>query len=143
MSLEHSAHNENLCDHLLADGRFNDWVVTSAFYSALHFVHASLFPIYREGVHYETFNAYFLRYIEKKKKLKISKHLATKDVVFAERRTANPHYRWLFDACMTARYKNYHVSPEKAQQAKAKLLLLKSEITSPTPIKRKASKRKK
>lgn len=145
MSIEHAAHNEELCDHLLTVGKFNDWVVTSAFYSALHFAHGSLFPIIRDGVSYASFNEYFLKYIEKKKKLKISKHHATKIIVSEERRSASPHYRWLFDACMNSRYNSYSVSPEKAITAKAKLLLVKSEIISPSAARprRKARKKKK
>lgn len=38
MSKEHEQHNEELCDFLIADGKFTDWIVTTSFYSALHYV---------------------------------------------------------------------------------------------------------
>ena len=124
----HAIHNETLCDHLATDGRFNDWVVTTAFYSALHYFQSELFPLIAESVTYPTFNEYHIKYIGRKKKLNISKHEAILRVVRKELSSAYSNYKWLYDSCMTARYKQYLVSPKKAQTAKSHLDTIKVKI---------------
>lgn len=36
-------HNEELWELLLKNGKFSDWVITAAFYSALHYVEHEVF----------------------------------------------------------------------------------------------------
>lgn len=38
-------HNEQACDYLNSSNRYFDWVITSAFYAALHYVSAVIFPL--------------------------------------------------------------------------------------------------
>jgi len=60
MRLEHGEHNEGLCDHLLTfdNGKYNDWVVTTAFYACIHFVEHKLFPCQLGGLNYDNFDEY-------------------------------------------------------------------------------------
>lgn len=59
MRKEHGEHNEKLCDHLLSNGNYNDWVVTTAFYAALNFVKYQIFPFTWKGKQYNDFETYF------------------------------------------------------------------------------------
>lgn len=127
MSKAHAEHNEKACDFLLSDGNFKDWVITTAFYSALHFVQNEMFPLTdSSGTVYNSFNHYYNAVLRLSN---ISKHKGTKDLVQTKIPLAFPQYRWLFDACMNARYTNYGVSARKAAQAKSNLTTLKTHLT--------------
>lgn len=126
MSKSHAEHNESLCDFLINEKKFNDWIITTAFYSSLHFVQHEIFPLTQGGVTYPNFNNYFNSVLQPLGK---SKHHGTKELVKSEIPLAHSQYRWLFDACMNARYSNYTVSHSKAKQAKNNLQTLKKHLT--------------
>ena len=48
--LDHAEHNKKLSEQLYNEGNFLDWANTTAFYSALHFVHNKLIPGTYNGV---------------------------------------------------------------------------------------------
>ncbi len=58
MRKKHAKYNELLCEVLAEDGRWDDWVVTTAFYSAMHFVEFKLFPMREAGTSYPAFEQY-------------------------------------------------------------------------------------
>lgn len=116
----HSQHNFEVCDFLLNDGRFYDWVITTAFYSALHHVQEEIFPFTDEkGNKYSTFEQYFSQSL--KDGNKISKHQLTIKLVEQRINGAGTLYRSLHDMCRTCRYRNYIVSAKKAKVAKSYL----------------------
>ena len=123
----HAIHNEEACKFLLTSKKFNDWVVTTAFYSALHFVQHELFPLTDHGQKYTDFNVYFSKVLKKKNK-KLSKHSATIELVKTNLPLASAYYRWLHDACMSARYNNYIVSETKAATASNYLTDMKKHL---------------
>lgn len=127
MRKKHAEHNEAACDYLLASGKFSDWVITTAFYSALHFVQNEIFPLTENGKNYPDFDIYFQKVLKPKNR-RINKHSATVDLVKKYIPKASSYYRWLFDACMNARYMNYQVSGAKAQQARDYLTALRKEL---------------
>lgn len=43
-NLDHAIHNEKVYRHLCQNPEFCDWVVTTAFYSALHYIRHKMFP---------------------------------------------------------------------------------------------------
>ncbi len=59
MRREHAEHNEALCRHLIAQGGFNDWVITTAFYGAMHFVYHQCFPLQIGNNTYGDFNEFY------------------------------------------------------------------------------------
>ena len=128
MRKQHAIHNEEACDFLLSSNKFNDWVVTTAFYSALHFVQHEIFPFTDGGKTYSDLNVYYGKVLKKKNK-RLTKHIATIQLVSSKLPKCSPYYRWLHDACMTARYNNYNVSSSKAKQARDYLKLLRSHLT--------------
>jgi hypothetical protein len=123
----HALHNEKACDLLfsVSDGQFNDWVVTTAFYAALHFALYDLFPLEHNGIHYATFSDYHIAL-----PLKITKHAAIRELV-SDRSPYAMQYRWLYGICMNARYINYKIPDRKAIQARQFLGFIKSGISKP------------
>ena len=125
MKKQHAEHNEKACDFLLESKLYFDWVVTTAFYSALHFVQHEIFPIEIDSKDYDSFDDYFAS--NTKGSLKnISKHEATVNLVKLHIYSAYPSYKWLYDSCMSARYKNYNVSEQSAIKARERLTQLRA-----------------
>ena len=62
-SLKHAEHNEKTCKYLSKKPDFADWVITTAFYSALHYTQYSIFPFSMEirgnTINYQDFEAYY------------------------------------------------------------------------------------
>jgi hypothetical protein len=44
LSKQHAEHNEKACDYLHSCANFPDWVITTSFYSSLHYLRHKLFP---------------------------------------------------------------------------------------------------
>lgn len=128
MRKDHGLHNEEACDFLLESGKFNDWVVTTAFYSALHYVQYEIFPLTEGGTTYPTFNSYYFNVLKKKNK-KLSKHKALIALTKKKFNKCSGYYRWLHDACQTARYTNYTVDGTIAIKARDNLNKIKSKLS--------------
>jgi hypothetical protein len=123
---EHAIHNEAACDLLHANSNFSDWVVTTAFYSALHYVQHEIFPIMEEGIAFQDLDSYY-HHLKQNGKQK-SKHRVTINLVISHLKNAAPKYRWLFDCCMNARYTNYEISNTLATQARKYLNEIKQNL---------------
>jgi len=127
MNKDHAEHNENACKYLYQSGIYYDWVVTTAFYSAMHYVHHDLFPMEFYDESYENFNVYYgSRYnhlIDRP-----SKHQATIDLINNRLPNCKRFYRWLYDECYTARYNKYNVSLEMAKKAMDFLTYIKAHL---------------
>ncbi len=63
-SIDHAKHNEAVCDHLESQTEFTDWIITTAFYTALHYLEFRLFPFTvkkkgtKEVLEYDSFDHY-------------------------------------------------------------------------------------
>jgi|SRR5579872_2772865 len=123
MMKRHAEHNEHLCDHLIEVKGYNDWVVTTAFYSALQYMQGKIFPLVAEGRTYHSFDSYYIHY---KKSSRAEKHRARIELVQRHLPQAEGAYRWLYDTCMKARYYNYKISDARALKAKEYLGIVKS-----------------
>jgi len=126
-SKDHAIHNEEACNFLLSSGRFNDWVVTTAFYSALHYVCSEIFPFEQHSITFDSFERYY-RLNFKNTGNRKSKHSVIISLVNAQLPTCNIFYRSLYDQCMKARYANYKVSTNIALKAKKDLDALKLQL---------------
>ncbi len=129
MSKAHAEHNEAVCIELhAAPNLYNDWVVTTAFYSALHFVRHKVFP------HKETINGKPVNFVEldnyfdakKKSGWKGSKHSLLAQLVAKKAAPIHPDYKRLLDWSMTARYTNYKTSLALADNAVVRLAKIKA-----------------
>jgi|SRR5579871_1555552 len=110
---EHGEHNEKACDYLSLKDDFRDWVITTAFYSSLHFVSSKIFPfevpaIEGKKTQITTIDQYHTYYNNTfGKGRNISKHELLLDLVETRISQAYEFYGWLLSAATTARYNHY------------------------------------
>lgn len=130
---EHGSHNEETCTYLNLRPEFKDWVVTTAFYSALHFVASKIFPFKVPAIEGKTTEIFtidqYYNYSGAKKK-NISKHELLLELIeknFTDN-TVN-YYDWLLSMATTARYSNYQQPPEIANKAVTYLGHIKKSCT--------------
>lgn len=129
--IEHALHNEEICN-LLSTTKFKDWVVTTAFYSALHFVRHKIFPIKKKTEKGETFKIEsFNQYSKAFNPKQLGKHELILDLVRTECPEAYADYLWLFNTCMNARYHDFKVSERVANKTVEKLHIIKEFCTQP------------
>ncbi|HEY9005288.1 hypothetical protein [Ohtaekwangia sp.] len=129
MRKAHAEHNEELCDFLLETKKYNDWVVTTAFYAALNFVKFEMFPLNLPGIgKFEDFESYLKKSGKGGEKHEILKQLVHKNM------KCGGAYRWLLENCMTARYNEYVVSEQNAKHAKKMLAAVKSHCKKLNPV---------
>jgi hypothetical protein len=121
---EHALRNFDLCNKLLSEGKYNDWVITTAFYSAVQFVEYAVFPLVLKQIEYSDFDEYYEDYSNNGFP---NKHAIRKRLVSDQVPKIRTHYRDLFDDCHTARYYCYNTSPSKAIEAKKTIEFIKSE----------------
>ena len=125
---DHAERNERLCNQLCKDGVFFDWVITTAFYSALHFVQHEIFPLKVGSRNYPNFDNYYNSYFGVGNR-KPSQHKATINLVYEHISDAGDSYKWLYETCRLARYHNYRMPKPVAEKAQAKLADLKAYLS--------------
>lgn len=130
----HGLHNENACEYLTLNVDFKDWVITTAFYSALHFVSSKIFPFKAPAIEgkqtsIENIDQYYN--YTKAKARNISKHELLLDLI--ENRFNDQTYEWydwLLSTATTARYSHYQYDPEIANRAVVYLKKIKKSCSS-------------
>jgi hypothetical protein len=115
----HATHNYNACYALKNIGGYDDWVVTTAFYSGMKFLEDKLFPgdydhpiKHGENKEYKTFSLYvrdFGRMLGANKH-KIMSELVSENI---EDIDVVNSYEDLKQSCHTARYINYQVGQDR------------------------------
>jgi uncharacterized protein YutD len=105
--------NKALSEQLLNDKIYFDWVVTTAFYSSIHFVEDAIFPTKINNVECkniaEVKRAYNLE----------GRHAAREKLVFDKLdMLVGARYKWLDDNSRNARYKTYKIQSSIANKAK-------------------------
>ena len=121
--IQHAEHNSEACEHLYEHGGFPDWVVTTAFYSALHYVEYKLFPRTvplgsGDVLECQTIDEWYreVNYDYK------NKHHALRELVTQTCPIdVSVAYRSLLDASYTSRYNHYRTSPAVANKARKDL----------------------
>lgn len=106
MKREHGQHNHTVCKKLCvtADIPCNDWIVTTAFYSAIHFIDHVLFPVKHGGITYNNINEAH-NFFNKK-----SKHFTRGYLVSLYLKKHAVDYEYLMSECWNARYISYNVN---------------------------------
>ena len=124
----HAERNERLCNQLCTEEVYFDWVVTTAFYSALHYVQHEIFPLDEGTKKFPTFENYYNSFFPIGHR-KPSKHKVTMDLVYDNIPEAGDNYKWLHDTCRTARYHNYGMPIAVAKTAQERLAEIKEYLT--------------
>lgn len=128
--LDHAEHNYNLHTQLLADGNFDDWAITTGFYSGIKFLQNALFPseyICPSEQKMKLFKT-FAEYIRANRTLnQANAHRILANIVesYIEEDEVKNSYKDLKDACHFARYINYNVGKERLNLAKEALEVIK------------------
>lgn len=108
MPLNHAKHNKEVCLFLYNQTKYNDWTITTAYYSAIYFIYSKLFPNKYEDPlngdikHFSSFEKYCQRLPDK-----CNKHKATENLVIEHLPEIYNDFKKLKDNCWTARYDNY------------------------------------
>lgn len=117
----HALHNEEVCNLLLDNGQYSDWVVTTAYYSAIYYIDYEIFPVrIGQEPEFATFNQYVHRKSGKP-------HVLRLELVKDKLPKCHGCLKWLYETCDGARYNNYKVDPDVAKEAKRRLDHIKSE----------------
>ncbi len=103
--LDHARHNKKACEHLYSANEYPDWVVTTAFYCAMHYAHAIIFPYTELGDTYKNLEEYFNKY----KRTGDTKHSVTLDLIQKLHFPISEKYKQLKDTAHTARYHDYEL----------------------------------
>ncbi len=109
---EHAQRNKDLANQLLKEGIYLDWVVTTSFYSSIHFIENNLLPTTIQG---NTCNELF----DVKKVYKADNLHQTREWLCQEKLTFTTatKYKWLSDNSKNARYTSYKISKAVAEKA--------------------------
>lgn len=110
--LHHAEHNKMLCEKINAEKIHNDWCITTAFYSALHFVDLKILPFEISA----TITCQNLKEASFHLRTK-SKHETREEMVKIQCNKIYDTYRWLADNAHDARYKTYKFTPTQADKA--------------------------
>lgn len=128
--LKHAIHNEIVCNYLDLNKDFADWIITTSFYAALHYVSYLIFPFEASALgkkiiienidHHSNFD-------NPKRK---SKHELLSDLVSKKCPAISEEYDWLLDMSMTARYKYYQHDIEIANKARNLMQTIKKKCVT-------------
>ena len=120
----HALHNEKVCNTLHSAGECNDWIVTTAFYAALHFTASRLFPFRDAKGKYDSINQYFNANKEKC----LSKHDAQVQLVHEKMPGIGDAYEHLYETSQNARYVDYQIEEIGAKLAREYLKKIKKFV---------------
>lgn len=129
--LKHAYNNEEVCQLIFKSGKHFDWVITTAFYAAIHFVSYKIFPIKATTTNGHQFDFKTLDEYYRFHRMDIGKHPALANLVSQHFPTIGPDYEWLMDLCSKARYQNYQQSEKDAERAIRLLEAIKSQLGIP------------
>ena len=131
--LKHAQHNEKVCQHLSLNQEFTDWVITTAFYSALHYISYKVFPFTipssngEPSITVNSIDQYYNTPSGSSKNL--SKHQLLAKLADLHCSPICEDYRWLLDMSMNARYSNYQHMVQVSQRAMSLLTKIKKHCS--------------
>lgn len=111
--LKHAEHNFSACEALRENGAFPDWVATTAYYAANHFIKYALFPIEIEGVEYGDLDQCHFN----GNRGPIGKHELLVRLVKEHFPSIGRDFEIMHNDCISARYIDYDISPAVAERS--------------------------
>ena len=129
--LDHGNHNEEANEYLeLRKEKFADWVITTAFYSALHFVSYKIFPFEVRSAEGE--KKLITNIDEYKRSMtngRDSKHTILAELIRKNCSDISKDYNWLLAKSMNARYEEYQQPTEYGNRARTLMKRIKTYCT--------------
>lgn len=125
-SLDHAEHNESTCDFLAtATDKHNDWIITTAFYSSMHYLRHKVFPLEIIKSTGKITVSSFEEYCTEKgiygQKHKVMRKLIEDNCDLSIAST----YNQMLDLSFTARYNKYKYGKKIARLAQKRLNAIK------------------
>ena len=118
---EHGQRNQRLAIELHEGKVYYDWVVTTAFYSSIHFVEEKIFPCEVRGIQCKNIadarKAYGMA----------GRHATRERLVWSHCPQVAAQYKWLDDKSRYARYTTYKVTVAEAEKALQYLKAIRGE----------------
>lgn len=122
----HGERNKDLSLQLLQQKVYFDWVVTTSFYSSIHFVEDKLLPCQINGQTCSNINevkkAYNLKGRHESRQRLVTEHMTPSNAA---------KYKWLDDRSRFSRYTTYKVTSAEAEKAKEFLQAIHKECYPP------------
>lgn len=119
---EHGQRNKTLSDMLLDGKVYYDWVITTAFYSAIHFVEDKILPCKVRNIPCKNINdvkqAYRMNGRHSSRERLVNDNLSLPTAI---------KYKWLDDKSRYSRYTTFKVTPTEANKAKEYLQAIYDE----------------
>jgi len=108
----HGRRNQALSIELFSGNKYYDWVITTAFYAAIHYVEDKILPKTINGIHCKSLNDVKKAYVMS------GRHQARERLVFENLPlTCAAKYKWLDDQSRNSRYVTYKISKPLAEKA--------------------------
>ena len=124
--LEKAVYNETVCRHLKKETRFYDWVVTTAFYSAIFYTRHKLIPFEKDlksgrKVKFNDFETLYENFSGN-----LNRHNYQVLVVDENHPEIGVKYKQLYEMANNSRYNDFNVGNNKALRAWKCLSVIKS-----------------
>lgn len=115
---EHGVHNEEVCDLLNIEKKYTDWIITTAFYAALHFVSYKIFPFKHQiqGSTDKVINT-IEEWQNHKNYTSNKRHDLLAELVFKYCSDITEKYDWLLSMAKTSRYHQFTFDKAISEQA--------------------------
>jgi len=125
-NLNHAKHNEQVCNYLNKKPEFSDWIITTAFYAALHYVRHKIIPYVKTDLsgNRRTFSD-FESLFENFRKEQEGRHGFQKRFVEENLHIIRFEYQRLHELCQNARYYNYQYNRDDSEKARSYLKKIK------------------
>jgi hypothetical protein len=121
--IKHAKHNESASRFLSQKPDYADWVVITAFYSAIHFVEHKIFPYTVGDSTFQTLEQYYIsvKHLHPTR----NKHWWRQQLVANACGEISTAYNWLFNTCNNVRYTNYELPKPRETSTQAATYLKK------------------
>lgn len=136
LKYSHATHNKKISNLLYnSKEECSDWVVTTSYYSAYHYLKSFLFPgtffchKRRRDYEFSSFEEYYKSY---KTVNFANRHEAMNHIVDCYLEDLADSCQFLKDGCIEARYYNYQVPPKKAEESLNELNVISDYIEKNT-----------
>lgn len=125
--IDHALHNEKVCNFISKKEDYSDWIITTAFYSAIHFVRHLMIPVIMpNGDIKNCFEDFFTC----QRSGMEGRHGFQNRYVSTNLKTIAVEYKQLHDWCNQARYFEYNQPRVLSKQAKENLMAIKQHVIS-------------
>ena len=126
INIDHAKHNERACNYLNKKPEFSDWIITTAFYAALHYVRHKIIPYSYTDLsgNRKTYNDFEILF-ENFRKENEGRHGFQKRFVEENVHVIRFEYQRLHELCQNARYYNYQYNRGDSDKAREYLKTIK------------------